>query len=671
MRLLARVATASFVISALISFGIGGLVAHAGATQTGPTYYVNAASDNVVDGVPTFATDCAVSTNTDCGIDDAINAFDNDPVSGDADTINFSSSVSTFTVTNPATIESTDGTPGVSLSIVGNGQVATTVSGNDENTVFAVNGAHVSISGLTITDGDGSASNYGGGAVTVAPFSGPVILNDDTISNNTIDGGAGGGVYVGLDSATSMTNDTFFNNTAPDGGLGGAVFIGEDTGLVTMSNDTLLDNTATSDGGVYDGGGNVAMTNDTLLESEVGGNGDTTVANSILDGPTSCSGSITDGGYNVESDDSCGLGSSSVVASNSIGLATSLADNGSSGPETLSIDQSSSAFNEVPVGSCTITTDERGVTRPGISGANCDAGAYELRPISATLQLSGSPITGDNVYTASLTVPADSPAPNGSVVITDNASNSCSAPLTLNTATSYSGSCAIDGEMEADTVTATYNATLGDPFYSAATSNALTVQSAPGSGSGSGSGAGAGSTAASQATQAIAFPALADRRWGTAPFGIKATATSGLGVSFTSETPEVCSLSGSTVSILSAGTCTVVASQDGDVQFQAAASIPNSFRVTPVAPGIPTIRVATRPKGRLSISLTHAVSTGGGAVSTYQYSIDGRSWKKTAETSGVFVIAGLPSGATYSVRLRAVNVAGPGRPSRAVRIRVV
>ncbi|HEY1761045.1 MAG TPA: hypothetical protein VGG17_00495, partial [Acidimicrobiales bacterium] len=236
MRLFARLAVASFVLSSLISYGVGGLIARAGATQSGPTFFVNAATDNA----STYATDCTVSTNTDCGIDDAINEFNQDTTVGNVDTIIFASTVPTFTVTDPTMITNT--TSGVSLSVEGNGQSETTVSGNGVNTVFAINGSHVSISGLTITDGDGDASNFGGGgAVSVAPYTASVRVSDDTISNNTSDDGQGGAVFVGTDSGTSMTNDTFSDNTALDGGEGGAVFINNDTDLVTMTNDTLLD----------------------------------------------------------------------------------------------------------------------------------------------------------------------------------------------------------------------------------------------------------------------------------------------------------------------------------------------------------------------------------------------------------------------------------------------
>ena len=47
----------------------------------------------------------------------------------------------------------------------------------------------------------------------------------------------------------------------------------------------------------------------------------------------------------------------------------------------MAIDNTSSAYEEVPAANCTYPYDERGGIgpRPGITGANCDAGAFEFR----------------------------------------------------------------------------------------------------------------------------------------------------------------------------------------------------------------------------------------------------------------------------------------------------
>ena len=97
---------------------------------------------------------------------------------------------------------------------------------------------------------------------------------------------------------------------------------------------------------------------------------------------------MTDGGHNVASDATCGLGSTSIQNSTTIGTLT-LAANGSTGPQTAAITPSSSAYGFVPAGACTVTTDERGQTRPGFGYTACDAGAYEFQ-MSTGYDLAGS-----------------------------------------------------------------------------------------------------------------------------------------------------------------------------------------------------------------------------------------------------------------------------------------
>jgi hypothetical protein len=60
---------------------------------------------------------------------------------------------------------------------------------------------------------------------------------------------------------------------------------------------------------------------------------------------------------------------------------------------------------------------------------------------------------------------------------------------------------------------------------------------------------------------------------------LSATATSGLPVAFTSNTPGVCTVSGNGVTALAAGTCSVTASQPGDLDFLAAADVTRTLTV--------------------------------------------------------------------------------------------
>ena len=82
-------------------------------------------------------------------------------------------------------------------------------------------------------------------------------------------------------------------------------------------------------------------------------------------------------------------------------------------------------------------------------------------------------------------------------------------------------------------------------------------------------------------SQSISFDALAGATLGvsSAPL-IRGSASSGLGVTFSSITPGVCSVSGTTISMINPGTCTISASQAGNGTYSAAANVTQSFAIT-------------------------------------------------------------------------------------------
>ena len=79
--------------------------------------------------------------------------------------------------------------------------------------------------------------------------------------------------------------------------------------------------------------------------------------------------------------------------------------------------------------------------------------------------------------------------------------------------------------------------------------------------------------------QSIDFGLLPDRTYGAEPFTALAVATSGLPVTFGSETPIVCTVSGTTVTLLAAGSCRIKATQPGDAEWQPAAPVVRSFTI--------------------------------------------------------------------------------------------
>jgi len=80
--------------------------------------------------------------------------------------------------------------------------------------------------------------------------------------------------------------------------------------------------------------------------------------------------------------------------------------------------------------------------------------------------------------------------------------------------------------------------------------------------------------------QTIAFPVLADKTYGDALFTIHAQASSGLAVAYASITKNVCTVADSSVTIVRAGVCSLVASQAGDSIYHATDAT-QSFTVAP------------------------------------------------------------------------------------------
>ena len=82
-----------------------------------------------------------------------------------------------------------------------------------------------------------------------------------------------------------------------------------------------------------------------------------------------------------------------------------------------------------------------------------------------------------------------------------------------------------------------------------------------------------------KADQAIAFTNPGTKTFGDAPFGLTATSTSGLTVAFASTTATVCTISGSTVTILAAGSCSITASQPGNANYNTAPDVTQTFNI--------------------------------------------------------------------------------------------
>jgi hypothetical protein len=176
--------------------------------------------------------------------------------------------------------------------------------------------------------------------------------------------------------------------------------------------------------------------------------------------------------------------------------------------------------------------------------------------------------------------------------------------------------------------------------------------------------------------QTISFGTPAAQKVGT-PLALSATASSGLAVSFASNSPTVCTVSGSTATFLAPGTCVIVASQPGNSTYSAATSVTQSFTVT-ANPGTislsasvstvtvtPPICIFSLCLGGLSATDSVTVAPAGGFTGTVSFSVSGLPTGVTASfspatvaTSGRTTLTLTPGAGTASLSHTTLTITG-------------
>jgi hypothetical protein len=225
------------------------------------------------------------------------------------------------------------------------------------------------------------------------------------------------------------------------------------------------------------------------------------------------------------------------------------------------------------------SADFSGDGRPDIATANGGASSVSIflgrqAPTSSTLSTTaGSTVTYGTLVPLTLTVTLPSgsfdPQQTGTGTFLDTGT-------IIGTGVATGGSYVFGATGLAvgnHTITAQYGA---DPANAPSTSNTLQLTVTPGN-------------------QTITFGPIASQMFGTAPFTIGATASSGLAISFVSTTTSVCTVSGAVVTLVSTGVCIIQASQAGGGNFSAAPVVSQNFLVTQ---GNQTITFAQFPTKR-------------------------------------------------------------------------
>jgi CSLREA domain-containing protein len=228
--------------------------------------------------------------NTGCSLRDAIAAAATVSTSTVTPTINFASSLN-LTTSPPGDYNvTTGGTLNISksMNIQGPGANLLSIDGGKADRVFNIASGTVSISEVTITNGNNGGN--GGGIVNA----GTLTVTNSTISGNSANGDKNGGGIYNIGTLT-VTNSTFSGNSVLDsggnfGGGGGGIF---NQGTLTVTNSTFTGNSAGAGGG---GGivnnGTLTVTNSTVSGNFVSGGpsggifnySTLTLTNSIVDG---------------------------------------------------------------------------------------------------------------------------------------------------------------------------------------------------------------------------------------------------------------------------------------------------------------------------------------------------------------------------------------------------
>ena len=179
---------------------------------------------------------------------------------GSADTIDFDSTVFATAQTITLTAGELNLTNPAATTITGPGASLLLISGDNASTVFDVGGGSATLSGLTITGGNGGS----GGGVLAAGNA--LALNDCTISGNTAVLGAGLDCAYGT---LTLTKCTVSGNTASS--QGGGLY---NNGNLALTDCTVTGNSAIEGGGLFNKSGHsTSLSGCTVSDNRAASNG--------------------------------------------------------------------------------------------------------------------------------------------------------------------------------------------------------------------------------------------------------------------------------------------------------------------------------------------------------------------------------------------------------------
>ncbi len=245
------------------------------------------------------------------------------------------------------------------LTIIGAGADVTFIDGNGiTDRIFHTISGQVTISGVTITDGNPPSGADSGGIFN----STNLTLIDVVIAANHAPE-SGGGIFNASGAALTMSGSTVMENTAVSGsGI-------TNNGNLSITNSTISGNNG--DGLLNNGTADLNFV--TIADNGVSNNGTLNINHTIIAGR--CTGSLASGGYNlIQTFGGCTLTGDSTSIVGQDPQLEPLANNGGPTP-THALSVASPAVEAGDNTTCP-DTDQRGVSRP--RGLSCDIGAFEL-----------------------------------------------------------------------------------------------------------------------------------------------------------------------------------------------------------------------------------------------------------------------------------------------------
>ena len=344
---------------------------------------------------------------------------------------------------------------------------------------------HVRFENNRATGSGSTIANLAQGGAIYSDTNAVLTINDSTFFNNGastagtgIGQAYGGALYNTSGVTATITNSTFDSNTVSVTGAsndvadyGGAIYSGA---TLTMTNSTLINNTVSGanarGSGIFESSGTATLTNDTIRAA--GGPASSlhnfsstfTLTNTIVAGaPQNCvaeMAAFTDGGHNIDDGSSCpftgtscgnpmgtsfcstnpgldpaGLGINGGPT-RTIALCTDAGMPAGCGGASPAIDAGDETVCSNTMGTAPVNSvDQRGSTRPGGPGPNCDIGAFEAQVIPPTDTPASTPTATSTSTPTSTSSGTPTHTATNSATPTNTATLTNSATAT-NTATS-------------------------------------------------------------------------------------------------------------------------------------------------------------------------------------------------------------------------------------------